>query len=81
MTITKHATPARCKILQALGFVSMSRMFARCCIGVKPYKSCRGCENNFREIFYEGFQRGLKEGKEAEWLKDFTEEGGNNKII
>ncbi len=44
----------------------MAGMFTRCGIGVKPYKGCKGCENNIREIVYEGFQRGLKEGKEAE---------------
>lgn len=64
MTIIKHATPKRCKILQALGFVSTSRMFARCCIGVKPYKSCRGCENNVPEIYLENFQKGLAKGLE-----------------
>ena len=76
MIIAKHVAPLRCKILRFLGFISISRVFARCSIGVKPYKGCKGCEHNIREIVYEGFQRGLKEGKEAEWLKDFTEEGG-----
>ena len=66
MIIIKHVTPLRCKILRALGFTSISRRFARCGIGVKQYKGCKGCENNIREIVYEGFQRGLKEGKEAE---------------
>lgn len=62
MTTIKHATPKRCKILRALGFVSPSRVFACCSIGVKQYKGCKECENNLREIFYEGVQHGLKEG-------------------
>lgn len=61
MTTIKRATPKRCKILRALGFTSISRMFA-CSIGVKQYKGCKECENNLREAFYEGFQHGLKEG-------------------
>ena len=64
MTTIKHATPKRCKILRALGFTSISRMFARCSIGVKPYKDCVNCENNVFEICVDSFQKGLAEGLE-----------------
>lgn len=70
MTTIKHATPKRCRILRALGFKSISRMFARCSIGVKQYKGCKGCENNLREVFYEGFQHGLKESKKLKGGKE-----------
>lgn len=49
----KKMTPMRCKVLWFLGFTSISRMFASCSIGVKPYKGCKGCENNVREQIIE----------------------------
>lgn len=70
MIQVKHVIPLRCKILRALGFVSISRMFACCSIGVKQYKGCKECENNLREAFYEGFQHGLKEGKKLKGGKE-----------
>ena len=69
MIQVKHVIPLRCKILRTLGFVSMSRMFARCSIGVKPYKGCKECENNIPEIFSENFQKGLANGLEDDKKK------------
>lgn len=63
MIQVKHVTPLRCKILRTLGFVSISRMFARCSIGVKPYKGCERCENNVGEKYIEAVQRGMSDGR------------------
>lgn len=57
-----HVAPMRCKILWALGFTSSSRIFARCELGVKPYKGCERCENNVAEQYIEAIQRGMSDG-------------------
>lgn len=62
----KHKAPLWCRV-RSIFFFSPSAVFAKCILGLKKgCKACKNCENNVREIMFEGFQEGLSKGQRLE---------------
>jgi hypothetical protein len=59
----KHKAPLKCKISVRLVGASPSCILSTCSLGLGGgLKDCEDCEENFGQIFYENFQRGLTDG-------------------